>query len=84
MYQKSNGLLTLFEGLTKGQDIPVTEFVRLLFAAKEAVLELKRTFRLQIRIDVIVKSTNGTNRFVELDAGAAEIDALVTIRYLQD
>ncbi len=44
----------------------------------------KRTYRLQIRIDVIVKNTDGTNRIVELDADAGKIDALVTIRYSQD
>ncbi|MHC8407456.1 zeta toxin family protein [Pseudomonas sp. TMB3-21] len=70
--------------LTEGRSIPKAEFVRQLFAAKEAVLELKRTYRLQIRIDVIVKNTDGTNRIVELDADAGKIDALVTIRYSQD
>lgn len=67
--------------LTEGRSIPKAEFIRQLFAAKEVVLELKRKFRLQIRVDVIIKDTDGTNEHVELNADVAAIDALVTIGY---
>lgn len=70
--------------LTEGRSIPKAEFIRQLFAAKETVLELKKTFRLQIRVDVIVKNTDGTNKSEELNADAAKIDALVTIGYSHD
>ncbi|MEB2514584.1 zeta toxin family protein [Pseudomonas sp. YuFO20] len=67
--------------LTEGRSIPKAEFIRQLFAAKEAVLELKKTFRLQIRVDVIIKNTDGTHQSVELNADVAKIDALVTTVY---
>jgi len=70
--------------MTEGRNIPKTEFIRQLFSAKEAVLELKKSFRLQIRVDVIIKNTDGTNRSVELNADVAKIDGLVTFGYSQD
>lgn len=69
--------------LTEGRSIPKAEFIRQLFAAKEAVLELKKAFRLQIRVDVIIKNTDGTNKSIELNTDMAKIDALVTIGYSQ-
>ncbi len=67
--------------LTEGRSIPKDEFIRQLFAAKQAVLDLKRAHRLSIRVDVIIKDTDGGNLHVELNADEAVIDALVTIGY---
>ncbi len=41
--------------VTEGRNIPVEEFIRQLFAAKETVLSLKRMFNLMITIDLIIK-----------------------------
>lgn len=67
--------------LTEGRNIPKSEFIRQLFAARAAVLELKSAFRLQLSVDVIVKNIDGTNKHIELNADAQTIDALVTIGY---
>jgi len=42
---------------------------------------LKQSFRLQLKVDLIVKDTDGSNQAVELNVGADEIDALVTFGY---
>jgi predicted ABC-type ATPase len=67
--------------LTEGRNIPKAEFIRQLFAAKEVVKVLKQSFRLQLKVDLIVKDTDGSNQAVELNVGADEIDALVTFGY---
>jgi len=67
--------------LTEGRNIPKAEFIRQLFAAKASVIELKKTYRLQLRIDVIIKNTDGSNGDIALNAEAGEIDALATIEY---
>lgn len=67
--------------LTEGRNIPKTEFIRQLFAAKEVVKTLKQSFRLQLKVDLIVKDTDGSNQAVELNVGSDEIDALVTFGY---
>lgn len=70
--------------LTEGRNIPKAEFLRQLFAARETVLELKRMFRHQLAVDVIVKNNDGSNKHIELDADTRTIDALVTIGYSAD
>lgn len=67
--------------LTEGRNIPKAEFIRQLFAAKEVVKALKRSFRLQLKVDLIVKDTDGSNQAVELNVDPDEIDALVTFGY---
>ncbi|WP_430292943.1 zeta toxin family protein [Pseudomonas sp. B1-22] len=67
--------------LTEGRNIPKAEFIRQLFAAKEVVKELKRSFRLQLKVDLIVKDTDGSNQAVELNVDPGKIDALVTFGY---
>lgn len=67
--------------LTEGRNIPKAEFIRQLFAAKGVVKMLKQSYRLQLKVDLIIKDTDGRNQAVELNVGADEIDALVTFGY---
>jgi Holliday junction resolvasome RuvABC DNA-binding subunit len=67
--------------LTEGRNIPKAEFIRQLFAAKEVVRKLKRSYRLQLKVDLIVKDTDGSNQAVELNVDPDQIDALVTFGY---
>ena len=67
--------------VVEGRNIPKAEFIRQLFAAKATVIELKKTFRLQIRVDVIIKNIDGSNAQVALNCDADEIDALAAIAY---
>lgn len=67
--------------VTEGRNIPVEEFIRQLFAAKETVLSLKRMFNLMITIDLIIKNIDGSNRVVEVDVDAHRIDELVKHEY---
>lgn len=70
--------------ITEGRNIPKSEFIRQLFAARATVLELKTAFRFQLEVDVIIKNIDGSNRHIELNADAQTIDALVTVGYSAD
>jgi UDP-N-acetylglucosamine kinase len=67
--------------ITEGRNIPKSEFIRQLFAARETVLELKKRFRHLLPVDLIIKNNDGSNRRIELNADARTIDALVTVGY---
>lgn len=67
--------------IAEGRNIPKAEFIRQLFAAKETVIELKKMYRLQIRVDVIIKNIDGSDAHIALNCEADEIDALVKLEY---
>lgn len=63
----------------EGRNIPVDEFVRQYFAARDVVNRLKKRFGKAIEVDLLLKNTDGTHRVYE--ANIDQIDNHVPETY---
>ncbi len=68
----------------EGRNIPCKEFIRQFYSAKATVCQLKREFQGLIKVDVLLKDTDGGEANVGIDLSAEEIDDLVRQPYHPD
>jgi predicted ABC-type ATPase len=62
--------------VAEGRNIPCSEFVRQFFASHSTVLSLKGRFGDDVRVDVIVKDTDGRSAEVGIDVSLGQVDAV--------
>ena len=63
----------------EGRRIPAEQFVDQYFAARENVNRLKQLFRARIRVDLLLKNNDGSNRFYK--NGVDQIDYHIPEKY---
>ncbi len=67
---------------SEGRHIPVARFIEQYFAARKVVNSLKKEFGRAIRVDLLLKNTDNSNRFYK--AGVEQIDSHIPENYRPD
>lgn len=63
----------------EGRQVPPEDFVRQYFGARRTVNELKRIFGGQVKVDLLLKNTDGSNKFYK--SGIDQIDYHIPEKY---
>jgi predicted ABC-type ATPase len=67
---------------TEGRKIPPLKFVDQFFASRDVVAQLKQEFGRDVKIDVILKNIDGSNRMYH--ANVSELESVVPLQYDRD